>query len=358
MSNTTQSSKLLFLNSNDGDRYPHLGLPSETSSFEVTLNESIAVQGEDTSIQVSLVSAEVPNSIYSVSGRNDIVNYSSNNGTPASITLAHGNYTVTSLLAYLKTVSQLTGFSSVAYDKVTNRFTWTSSVPFSFDFSSNVKNNARKLLGFSAKLHTASHSGTYKLTSDTVVDVTGGVRVLYVRSNLVSNNTIDSKNRGSSDILGKLQVNAGAFGIIMDKGMNIPFRATLPTKEIRSITVRLTDEEGNDNIELNGLSWSLTLQFDFVHGLHTQERFRDPREQHLPYTEFPENYSPFQPDYGALASASGDEPVPAKQVHNSVYYEPPPMDEILRTMRYIQSTDGKQKRKKRKVAKKLLRRKS
>lgn len=283
------SSQLLFLSSADADGY--LGSTADgrqlTSSFYVSLNESITTHNDNTHILMSLVDAQIPNSIYTVSGRNDKVDVLIG-GTTHTCTLQHGNYTATTLLTELNRTTNSAGAtdssllrnvlgSAATYDSIQNTITFhgTASFQFMFKTGPSANTSARKVLGFS---HADTVTGT-SITSDTVVDVGGGLRTLYLRCNLASGNTYDTRNKGTGSILAKIPVNAEPFGVILFTGFSEPFKMRCKQREVRSIEARLTDEQGNANIDLNGLHWNFTLQFDFVHAQEHPPDPVDPRIQ-------------------------------------------------------------------------------
>lgn len=283
--NTTQPSKLLFLNSEHAHHYSHDDAEGndQTSSFEVSLAQSIACHNDSTHMVISLTEAAIPASFYSCNRHNNKVVFT-HSSTSYEKSIDPGNYSANAMMAKLNTL--LSGHFTVTFSDTTNRFTFTGAGGASIALDFTAEGSAFRLLGFRK-----SYNQTKNIhTSDTVADMTGGLNNLFIRSSLASNHAIDSLNRGGGSIMAKVPVNVDHFGIIhYQESTSQGFQALVPTKDVRSFTLRLTDEYGNQGIDLNGLHWSCTLKFDFVDGLqrpteepHARDRVREHMKQNNP----------------------------------------------------------------------------
>lgn len=98
------------------------------------------------------------------------------------------------------------------------------------------------------------------------VDVNYHIRSLYIRSNLTSHSVLDSRYGGRfSNILARLPNNAlGGESIELDPTDGEVHTLTLKVREIDFIDISLTDSRGR-LIDLNGLDWNFSLQFDIVY---------------------------------------------------------------------------------------------
>lgn len=98
-----------------------------------------------------------------------------------------------------------------------------------------------------------------------VIDVLSSIRSLYVRTNLTTSSVLDSSvGGGFSSILARVPIDVGSGGIItISPSDGSIHKLLLKIKEISRIDVRLTDQK-NRVIDLNGLDWDLSLQFDFI----------------------------------------------------------------------------------------------
>lgn len=98
-----------------------------------------------------------------------------------------------------------------------------------------------------------------------VVDILSSIRSLYIRTNLTTSSVLDSSvGGGFSSILARVPIDVGSGGIItVAPSDGSVHKLLLKIKEITKIDVRLTDQK-NRVIDLNGLDWDLSLQFDFI----------------------------------------------------------------------------------------------
>ena len=98
-----------------------------------------------------------------------------------------------------------------------------------------------------------------------VIDILSSIRSLYIRTNLTTSSVLDSSvGGGFSSILARVPIDVSSGGIItISPSDGAIHKLLLKIKEISVISVRLTDQK-NRIIDLNGLDWDLSLQFDFI----------------------------------------------------------------------------------------------
>lgn len=98
-----------------------------------------------------------------------------------------------------------------------------------------------------------------------VIDVLSSIRSLYIRTNLTTSSVLDSSvGGGFSSILARVPIEVGSGGIItISPSDGAIHKLLLKIREISVISVRLTDQK-NRVVDLNGLDWDLSLQFDFI----------------------------------------------------------------------------------------------
>lgn len=98
-----------------------------------------------------------------------------------------------------------------------------------------------------------------------VVDMNAAIRSLYVRTNLSTTSILDSSvGGGFSSILARVPIDVDSGGIITIKPADgAVHKLIIKVREITIIGVRLTDQR-NRVIDLNGLDWDISLQFDFI----------------------------------------------------------------------------------------------
>lgn len=98
-----------------------------------------------------------------------------------------------------------------------------------------------------------------------VVDVSASIRSLYVRSNLTTQSVLDSAvGGGFSSILARIPIDVDSGGVItISPSDGSVHKLYVKVKDITIIGLRLTDQR-NRLIDLNGLDWDISLQFDFM----------------------------------------------------------------------------------------------
>ena len=98
-----------------------------------------------------------------------------------------------------------------------------------------------------------------------VVDMNAAIRSLYVRTNLSTSSVLDSSvGGGCSSILARVPIDVDSGGVItISPSDGSVHKLIIKVREITIIGVRLTDQR-NRVIDLNGLDWDISLQFDFI----------------------------------------------------------------------------------------------
>ena len=113
------------------------------------------------------------------------------------------------------------------------------------------------------------------------VDVNFHVRSLYIKTNLTQHSVLNSKHGGRfSSILARLPnvVDSGNETLEIHPSDGIQHKLLLKVRDIDKVFVRLTDVN-NRLIDLNGLDWNLSLQFDFIETPEVQHSTPNLREQ-------------------------------------------------------------------------------
>jgi len=98
-----------------------------------------------------------------------------------------------------------------------------------------------------------------------VVDMNAAIRSLYIRTNLTTSSVLDSSvGGGFSSILARVPIEVNSGGIItISPSDGSVHKLIIKVREITIIGVRLTDQR-NRLIDLNGLDWDVSFQFDFI----------------------------------------------------------------------------------------------
>ncbi len=207
------------------------------------------------------------------------------------LVITAGNYTVYTLATYLKTeIPKIDGDSNwntyfknkftlkIDYSTDDGKFTYTltpddASKNWSlyFDFTSSDKQEQDKYANVETGFPLGSNRIQYQASADppltstclNVVDISGSIHGVYVRTNLVSNGTLDSQTGTFSNILSRLPINVASGGIIFANPSNNVSRSLVDIRSINSLTIRLTDER-NRLVDLNGLHFQVSILLEFV----------------------------------------------------------------------------------------------
>lgn len=316
----TGASRVMFLNSGDTKLQGSL-----TTDYIFVPDESIVVPAHH-SILMSLHHTQIPFSFYNFqSGRNTTLDYGlSDTGVVSaadtgSITIPEGNYNAQTLLnkiMELLNAETNVGTLTIRYNRDTLKyeFNWVGLAGFRrltlrIATGTNTATNFRDEIGFNDNkfyLGNGSYNvyfendgagrlecgystdladtpyyilptgaddaywtgiGNQGLTENifSVVDMNAAIRSLYIRTNLTTSSILDSSvGGGFSSILARVPIEVGSGGIItVSPSDGSVHKLIIKVREITIIGVRLTDQR-NRLIDLNGLDWDVSFQFDFI----------------------------------------------------------------------------------------------
>lgn len=296
MSAGNMPSKILYINSEDASQYLATKLNNDgtTSSlncyFQYILKESIEIPLNQRAI-ISLNSATVPYSFYNIrKDVNDTIDIKITNTTtgfnytPTPLILPDGNYDVYSLAEYIKTA-----LNTGVYQNVPNKIEYTFEMTFSTDnqkytytatpkgamsgenikieilFDTGVNAIKKPYIELGFRVRDVEITNASAVISDNVVDMNGSVHGVYIRTNLVSDGTLDSQNGVFSNILARLPINVNSGGIIFATPNNASHKSLVDLRSISQLTIRLTDDR-NRLLDLNGLHFQIAIEINFVYG--------------------------------------------------------------------------------------------
>ena len=181
-----------------------------------------------------------------------------------TVEIPEGNYVdVEQLEAVLGSVLNVdTTIYTVLFQPVTHRYKFTCSVANTvFDFT-GIK-SCHRLLGFSKAEHTFVDVDSFQtLSSDEVSDMTGDIHSLLIKSNLASDNVVNS-SLGATDLtLAKIPINCNPGSMILYDAGADAFKCLVQTNIFNYFELQLMDNNNNP-VDLNGSHWEVTLQMDF-----------------------------------------------------------------------------------------------
>lgn len=169
-------------------------------------------------------------------------------GLVHTYTLDHGNYSYQDILDTLNPSLLLIGIV-MSFSEITNRFTFTADDPFTLMAESSILYS----IGFSNQ----DHVGLI-VTSDQCVDLTNS-KYFIIESSLSVNNMFNGVRK---PYLCKIPNNVDTGSVLVYSDSSA-FLQYIDDLAIMQITLSLLDDEGNE-VNLNGLSWSCTLEFSHL----------------------------------------------------------------------------------------------
>lgn len=235
---------------------------------------------------VSLYSAVIPYSFYNVrEDINDRVYYRKvSDNSQGFFVIPKGSYTINSLQSFLQTQFNLApnftpNNTVITFDRTTMKYKFSqTAVEWFFDFNGGI-NQAHVSLGFPEN-HTSnasafvldSVSGLYSMESVFVPDVNGATHSVNIRTNLASKGCVDSQSKSFSTILGTIPIDVNFGGVIFFRPADAIHKIVITSKDIKNIVIRLTDDRDR-LLDLNGLSFNVTILIDHIkHGRNIERR--------------------------------------------------------------------------------------
>tara|TARA_R110000803_G_scaffold40122_4_gene86466 strand:+ start:695 stop:1732 length:1038 start_codon:yes stop_codon:yes gene_type:complete len=294
-----EPSKILYIDSRDATNYlaTSLGGFSLTSYFQYQLIEKIEVPTNQRAL-ISLNSATIPYSFYNI--RENInnklkcraTNTDSGAFVESTLSLPSANYDAYSFAQTLETffktdlqqpVDNITYNIVIDYSTDLQKYNYVFTkfndavvspnmrVDLFFD-DTTITQTPHIEMGFRegearvAMLPASVGGGTFNttITSDNVIDINGSIHGVYIRTNLVSNGTLDTQSGTFSNILSRVPINVNAGGMIFSTPNNATHKSIVDLRTIDTLTIRLTDER-NRILDLNGLHFQIAIAIDFVY---------------------------------------------------------------------------------------------
>ena len=220
-----------------------------TSDCNFFLNNRLEIPNQHT-VYVSVVSANIPYSFYSIHSNNNFFSYMINS-VVYTFTITPGNYNALNLVSFLNSNLQ-SGFSC-SYNNITNKITFTHT---NSEFTIHSNSTCLNILGITKTFTSSSKI----LTGDTCVNLQT-VQTIYMLTNLnVGNMCLCNINR--SNVLTSIPVIGQPNSNIVYFNQN-NFRNNMYSNVINFIHLKLTDQFHNA-LDLNGQHFHCTLQLDIV----------------------------------------------------------------------------------------------
>tara|TARA_R100000734_G_C3309228_1_gene99884 strand:+ start:455 stop:1570 length:1116 start_codon:yes stop_codon:yes gene_type:complete len=311
----SEPSKILYIDSRDATSYL-ANLPSRdhtdgtitnerlTSYFSYQLKEKIEIPLNQRAL-ISLNSATIPYSFYNIRHLiNDTLTIratrtDTNVSFENTLIIESGNYTAYTLGSVVENfvnnsvqdpandiqyrisisfdldkgkyeyiMSSVEDPTTKNYPPITLTFIFNTGVGVSDELTPHIELGFPAQIDFNISIPASTVPNTVapvRKYSTNVVDVNGSIHGVYVRTNLVSNGTLDSQSGTFSSILARVPINVNAGGILFATPNNATHRSIVDLRYIDTLTIRLTDER-NRLLDLNGLHYQIAIAVDFIYG--------------------------------------------------------------------------------------------
>jgi hypothetical protein len=203
-------------------------------------------------IYLSLQSATIPYSFYSITSVDNTFSWGVVSGTVNTVTIPIGNYNVNQIIDVLKSLMGVA--YSITFSPITSKILITHTTS-EFTIYAATFNH---IIGFSKTTNTTS-SGLILNGRDCVN--LNQIRALNIEINFPTYN-VNVAQPYNQNILATIPVYVAPFSIITYDNPN-NFRTNLYVNKLDQIQIRIVDNEGR-LVDMNGINYQMMLQLDCV----------------------------------------------------------------------------------------------
>lgn len=271
--------KILYLDS-AGDEI--LFNNSTLTSYSCNFDSGIIQSDQYNDLYYSLINYQIPYSFYGVNSYNNVLDISeqiTNGGAVNTrvITIPLGNFNAyeyaTILLALMNANNTMQ--YTLAYQKHINRYLITLTTGYRsvllFHSGNNNTINNHLFMGFDGNSDITMSYNTPMYSTQCVV--MSDITQIYIKCNVSSINIISSNK--TDQLLAIIPINGQPFSYLSNQVIDAP-KFRLQFNNLNNIQIALSDQL-NRPLDLNGLSFQLTIRFDMLE--HNRAQIDDPRYQ-------------------------------------------------------------------------------
>ena len=241
---------------------PYLNIRSQdrTSTSSSSTNFTVLLKTQIAAKRFRLKAVNLPNSIYNViTGVNDIFKFVDSTSTLQTGQISQGSYDATSLAYQINSI--MSGIDTannivVSYSPVTFKISITNSL--NLIWKTGYAFNS--LIGFTLSTDLNFSGGTTTALSQQAVNLNPYLNMICVIQNLPSN--INSCSSYGGQFLFPLNVSRGSFQIVdslndYQQQLELAFPFTFT-----QMVISLLYDDLSTQVNLNGLDWSMLLEYD------------------------------------------------------------------------------------------------
>lgn len=203
-------------------------------------------------IYLSLQSASIPYSFYSISANDNTFIWGLVSGATNTYYVEPGNYTITQLIDVIQTA--MGSNYTITFSAITSKLLITHTTSNFIIYASTINH----ILGFSKTSNTYSTANL--LYGRDCVNL-NQIRAINVEVNFPTYN-VNVAQPYNQNILATIPVYVAPFSIITYTNNN-NFRTNLYVNKLDQIQIRLLDNEGR-LIDMNGIQYQMTMQLDCI----------------------------------------------------------------------------------------------
>jgi len=203
-------------------------------------------------IYLSLQSASIPYSFYSISANDNTFIWGLVSGPINTYYVQPGNYTITQLIDVIQTA--VGANYTITFSAITSKLLITHSTSNFIIYASTINH----ILGFSKTSNTTSTANL--LYGRDCVNL-NQIRAINVEVNFPTYN-VNVAQPYNQNILATIPIFVAPFSIITYTNAN-NFRTNLYVNKLDQIQIRLLDNEGR-LIDMNGIQYQMTMQLDCI----------------------------------------------------------------------------------------------
>lgn len=227
------------------------------SDVEWDLSDVIKKPNKAVEFSVSVINANIPIGQYNVVPTDNtdlVITIQTSGGSPFTVAIADGNYTITSLLSTIK--GNLAAPYIIGYVDYRNRVYIINSLGTNFTFK--VSTGLSEPLGFEPNKVYLSTAGS--IIAPNCVNMSG-LRSINIHLDNLNTKNISSFTKSTSTIIANVPVDVNSMGIL-SYNLSCDYEIPVPISSMDFINLMLRDNQ-NNLIQNNGIHWSVTLKFSY-----------------------------------------------------------------------------------------------
>lgn len=233
------------------------------NSNDSTANFSVVIEPEITAItKVTLLSAEIPNTIHNITSDNQTFNWQTSDGFNSSIQIPTGFYSIDEYIDQFKGKVDIEQAITGTTDDLNIEFYNHKGHFFLYqgtDFNAHFGNSSvSAIMGYDS----VNQTGSEFYESDNIVDFFPDLHSLYIRFPNLPVNKLLSSNGLSAFAKIPMQANNYAIDFYAKNDTFCQAECFTPVT-LQSLEVQLLNENG-EIVNLNNADWSFTLKLDVL----------------------------------------------------------------------------------------------